>query len=506
MSRIHTHYDNLKVARNAPIEVIRAAYKSLSHKHHPDRNLDNQTESTRIMSLINTSYEVLSDTEKRRQHDIWIKEQESEQVTSASKSEQPRRQSENEHSIEFPPPVSGTCLYSDLPKNVQELMISRVLQQRKDQLAIKTGGVKWSYFWLILLLGWFPYLLSEASSYRWITETKYWYIGVTFGAAILIARNFSWIYSWHTSPLGAWLIVTPLYVIKTNPDRLWFWPIWSISDIDATHQYTNGIYQGTSVSISFDGKKQNLTISPQSTYSLLVSTLKRFDEKVRLAIKQDDVDYLVKNDDLLEYRLNKNTDSSSKANSAIKKSIIYYFLSLLVSFSIYGVANSINGNSLDRRSVAYNVNPPEYPQNKSVNPSYTRPNLAPNGESWPRVAGYVKGFKKLHTDGLSKITIDNSQNNSDVFIKLISINGQESYPVRVFFIPASSQFTINKVRAGLYDIRYRDLDSGSLSKSESFTLEEIETDEGIQYSNFTMTLYKIQNGNMQTYGLSENEF
>ena len=141
--------------------------------------------------------------------------------------------------------------------------------------------------------------------------------------AILTARNFSWIYSWHTSPLGAWLIVTPLYVIKTNPDRLWFWPIWSISDIDATHQYTNGIYQGTSVSISFDGKKQNLTISPQSTYSLLVSTLKRFDEKVRLAIKQDDVDYLVKNDDLLEYRLNKNTDSSSKANSAIKKSIIY---------------------------------------------------------------------------------------------------------------------------------------------------------------------------------------
>ena len=204
--------------------------------------------------------------------------------------------------------------------------------------------------------------------------------------------------------------------------------------------------------------------------------------------------------------MKKNADPSSTTNSAIKKSIIYYFLSLLVSFSIYGVANSINGNSLDRRSVAYNVNPPEYPQNKSVNPSYTRPNLAPNGESWPRVAGYVKGFKKLNTDGLSKVTIDNSQNNSDVFIKLISINGQESNPVRVFFIPAYSQFTINKVRGGLYDIRYRDLDSGSLSKSESFTLEEIETYDGIQYSNFTMTLYKTQNGNMQTYGLSENEF
>jgi hypothetical protein len=93
-----------------------------------------------------------------------------------------------------------------------------------------------------------------------------------------------------------------------------------------------------------------------------------------------------------------------------------------------------------------------------------------------------------------------------VFVKLVAINGFESYPVRVFFIPAFSQFTINSIRAGLYDIRYRDLDSGSLSKSESFILQEIETYDGVEYSNFTMTLYKIQNGNMQTYGLSEGEF
>ena len=69
-----------------------------------------------------------------------------------------------------------------------------------------------------------------------------------------------------------------------------------------------------------------------------------------------------------------------------------------------------------------------------------------------------------------------------------------------------SQFTIKNIRAGLYDIRYRDLDSGSLSKSESFVLEEIKTYDGVEYSNLTMTLYKIQNGNMQTYGLSEEQF
>lgn len=73
MAQIHTHYDNLKVARNAPQEVIRAAYKVLSQKWHPDKN-SGSSEAARIMALINISYEILSDTEKRREHDLWIKE------------------------------------------------------------------------------------------------------------------------------------------------------------------------------------------------------------------------------------------------------------------------------------------------------------------------------------------------------------------------------------------------------------------------------------------------
>lgn len=72
---IHTHYDNLKVARNAPPEVIKAAYKALSQKYHPDKNPGNP-EADRIMSLINASYAVLLDDEKRKLHDKWIEEEE----------------------------------------------------------------------------------------------------------------------------------------------------------------------------------------------------------------------------------------------------------------------------------------------------------------------------------------------------------------------------------------------------------------------------------------------
>lgn len=138
--------------------------------------------------------------------------------------------------------------------------------------------------------------------------------------------------------------------------------------------------------------------------------------------------------------------------------------------------------------------------------SHIRPATAPNDEAWPRHASYVKGYKRLHTDGLSSVTVDNTRNNSDVFVKLVSIDGAKAFPVRLFFIPAHGQFTVNKVRAGNYDIRYRDLDSGALARSESFRLHEVPTHDGIQYSNLTMTLYKVMHGNMQTYWLSENEF
>jgi DnaJ-class molecular chaperone len=71
MARIHTHYDNLKVARNAPPEVIRAAYKTLSQKYHPDRNPESP-DAIRIIQIINSAYEVLSDPIKRQEHDDWI--------------------------------------------------------------------------------------------------------------------------------------------------------------------------------------------------------------------------------------------------------------------------------------------------------------------------------------------------------------------------------------------------------------------------------------------------
>ena len=83
MRRVHCYYDNLKVARDAPDAVIRAAYRALAQQYHPDKNPDS-ADAARVMKLINEAYAALSDPAKRRDHDSWIAAHEAKGFASAA--------------------------------------------------------------------------------------------------------------------------------------------------------------------------------------------------------------------------------------------------------------------------------------------------------------------------------------------------------------------------------------------------------------------------------------
>lgn len=149
---------------------------------------------------------------------------------------------------------------------------------------------------------------------------------------------------------------------------------------------------------------------------------------------------------------------------------------------------------------------PTYRPAMPAKPAYVRPATAPNGYPWPKHASYLTGTQQLHTGGLSSVTIDNTRNSSDVFLKLVSLSATNGYPVSLCFIPAFSQFTFRGVVHGRYDVRYKDLSTGGLSKTEEFLLQETKTFSGTEYSDLTLTLYKVTNGNMHTETIDESEF
>lgn len=71
------YYDILEVNKNASPEVIEKAYKTLVKKYHPDlqdNNLKNEYEEK--IKLINEAFEVLSDSEKRKNYDLNLKQTE----------------------------------------------------------------------------------------------------------------------------------------------------------------------------------------------------------------------------------------------------------------------------------------------------------------------------------------------------------------------------------------------------------------------------------------------
>lgn len=67
------HYERLKVNPDAPIEVIRAAYRALAAKHHPDRHTQPGSSHGDMVAL-NAAYEVLADPSSRAAYDAELAE------------------------------------------------------------------------------------------------------------------------------------------------------------------------------------------------------------------------------------------------------------------------------------------------------------------------------------------------------------------------------------------------------------------------------------------------
>ena len=137
---------------------------------------------------------------------------------------------------------------------------------------------------------------------------------------------------------------------------------------------------------------------------------------------------------------------------------------------------------------------------------YVRPKLAPNGAPWPAHSGYVAGYEQLNRGGLSDVVIDNSQNDADVFAKLVSLDGPSPAPVRFVVVEAGRRFRLEGLTIGTYDLRYRDLAAGRLARTPAFILEEVSTEKGRQRSATTVALHPTAVGSLKTYSLGEADF
>lgn len=66
------YYELLQITPDASIEVIKAAYKALVKKYHPDNGHKDGNEK---LQLLNEAYEILSDVNKRKLYDTTLRKE-----------------------------------------------------------------------------------------------------------------------------------------------------------------------------------------------------------------------------------------------------------------------------------------------------------------------------------------------------------------------------------------------------------------------------------------------
>lgn len=336
--KVRTHYDNLKVSRDAPPEVIRAAYKSLTQKYHPDRNPDPQ--AAKIMLHLNEAYEVLSDPEKRDDHDKWIRFEEWKAAHRVDpKEEQPQ------------PQTSAPSDKWQKNKSAETELPNRKLPKWLTVILL-----------IFMLVGW-GYSHTSADIKGKISG----YVNDFLGQ-----NNFK--------PISADSALT-----KTSPFQ------------------------------------QSYILTPEQSKKLL-------------------------------------TQADTK------------------------------------------------PPTQSAAPTMCSPEMmkAPNGKPWPTRAAYVGQITRAN--GYSTITIDNTKGNSNIYIKLARPSDGKSSGIREAYIPAGSTFKMNKIEPGTYVVKYKNIKNGCNSKSDPFNVEQIQTAQGVQYSDISLTIYTMLNGNMDFERLPENAF
>ena len=348
--KIRTHYDNLKVSRDAPPEVIRAAYKSLTQKYHPDRNPDPQ--AAKIMLHLNEAYEVLSDPEKRDNHDKWIRFEEWKAAHRVDpKKEQPQPQPQ-------PQPQASDPL--------------NPWREAKPEKAASTN--KKMPRWIFLLLS---------------------IILIPVNCIAFVLRHINYF---------VFIVIAGIAITLVN-----------------THYLSQ--------------PKREYQLPPEQ------------------------------NNKVLEY-----VDREAKATAVA-------------------------------RAEAEKVNLAKPKAPPMCSPEMTK---APNGQSWPARAAYVGPITRAN--GYSTITIDNAKGSSNIYIKLARPADGKSSGIREAYIPAGSTFKMNKIEPGNYVIKYKDIMNGCNSKSDPFEVEQIQTAQGVQYSEISLTIYTMLNGNMDFERLPENAF
>jgi hypothetical protein len=254
-------YHVIGVTQTATQSEIRQAYLIRSKLLHPDR-FDQQSQraewllANEMLKELNHAFSVLRDPASRATYDQTF-------VDAARPQPRPDQSSKREPKKEDQTATAshrlreGVARLDSLPNSIQAQLLSQIDSADESKNAVRLAGVGWKYFWALCLAAW-PVVVSLSSQDTNLGEDDLGVLGcMTLVVVLLQSWIINWIWRWHSSRLKCWFIVTPLYVIKTHLDRVWYWQLPETSNIAETHSPSLGLFQDSLIQFRLGASYQS---------------------------------------------------------------------------------------------------------------------------------------------------------------------------------------------------------------------------------------------------------
>ena len=122
----------------------------------------------------------------------------------------------------------------------------------------------------------------------------------------------------------------------------------------------------------------------------------------------------------------------------------------------------------------------------------------------PLNTGYLPEKEIKDKNGYSELTLKNNSD-SNFHVKLYYWYSGKWLLSREAYLKAQEEFTMKDLSPGEYEVRRMDVQTKNATKSETFTLEEIEKQNRVEYSTMVLT-FNAYRGNSRIIPISAKEF
>lgn len=499
MAKLHTHYDNLQVARTASPEVIRAAYKGLTQKWHPDRNPSEERERcTRIMAVLNRAYEVLSDPDKRAEHDRWIEEQEN--PASQSDGTSARGPAKKPTTSLREADLNGvTVRLTNLPLDAREELFFAVNRTR-DGYASAVTELPWRLTLAILLAAGGVVLIGlAANSERWSSDGHWWALAIAFGllywgtGSALVAK------AMLDDRLAHRVLLTPTHIVETDTESARVWPLLGTKRFQMTVHTRNGVHTQSVIAFQHaSGDATEFSLEREGEAELL----HRMAIKVLTSFESAFDSYVVRLQESPLFRL------ANRAEAVRPQSVwVIRKRAGLIAGALAVVVHWLVMLPLNASAPGYQGAPPRYAASSPASPAERRPATARSYIAMPTPS--TGWLQRPAGEEIAPLAI-HAQSGTNYYMKLVTPSG---YTVATMFLRAGQTLSVD-VPLGTYRIRYA---YGSTWYGERVLFGDetryTELDEtlsfyvsGSQANGHEITLTKQAHGNLADRRLSPGQF